>query len=254
VKLIDWIAIIGAFAWTPHLVGLIRYYLSKPEIRIITQNVVELGFTTLGPIFNLRMAFSVKNKDLVISDIKIRLIHESGEERFFDWQGITQQMGKMTMPDATAMPFEKEHSVLAIKLNLKDIEERFIKFQDPNFLAEQREYFQKALKKMTYLKNENKYDSETFLREEEMTELYNFNRRAFPWKIGKYKVCIQVQSPEKFTIVDNEMLFTLLPLHIEQLEENKELLEEDYRNIIAPNQDELSKRNWKWVSPTLVKN
>ena len=114
-KAIDWIAILGALAWAPHLIALIRDWITKSKVRVITQREVEIGFTTYGPIFNLRLAFSVENKDLVISDLRVRLTHESGEERLFEWQGMTQHMGRMTLPDASAMPIEKEQTVLAIK-------------------------------------------------------------------------------------------------------------------------------------------
>ena len=61
-KLIDWIAILGALAWTPHLVNLVREWLAKSKVRVITQREVEIGFTTYGPIFNIRLAFSVENR------------------------------------------------------------------------------------------------------------------------------------------------------------------------------------------------
>ena len=207
-KLIDWIAILGALAWTPHLVGIVKNWLTKSKVRIITQREVEIGFATYGPIFNLRLAFSVENKDIVISDLKIRVTHESGEERIFEWQGITQHMGKMTLPDASAMPFEKEQSVLAIKLN------------------------------------------ETFLREPVMTELYNFNKHSFSWKGGNYKISIEMQSPEKFDLVDNIREFNLTPLDIEKMEKNKELLELDYKRKLTGGDEKV---DWQWCRPVLVK-
>lgn len=249
-KPIDLIAILGALAWTPHVVAMVRSWITKSKIRIITQRKAEIGFTTYGPIFNLRLAFSVENKDIVISDLKIRLTHESGEERVFEWQGITQHMGKMTLPDARAMPFEKEQSVLAIKLNQNDIEERFVRFQEPMFLAKQLSYAEKASKKMTYLKAEKKYDAELFLREPEMTELYSFNKLAFFWKPGKYVFNIEIQSPEKFNLVDNIREFNLSTLEIEKIEKNKELLEQDYQRIIMGEGDEVV---WQWANPSLVK-
>jgi len=250
VKLIDWLAVFGAFAWTPHLIGLLRYWFVKSKVRIITQREVEIGFTTYGPILNLRLAFSVENKSIVISDLKIRLTHESGEERIFEWQGITQHMGKMTLPDAQAMPFEKEQSVLAIKLNQTEIEERFVKFQEPTYLAAQRKYIAGAVKKMSYLKSEGKYDAELFLRESEMTELYSFNKHAFPWKSGIYKVAIEMQSPESYNLVDNIREFILTPLDIEKLEKNKNFLEQDYKRMLFGNDEKIV---WQWCNPDLVK-
>jgi hypothetical protein len=249
-KLIDWVAILGALAWSPHLVQAIRHWLTKSKVRVITQRQLELGFTTYGSILNLRLAFSVENKDLVISDLKIRLTHESGEERLFEWQGITQHMGKMTLPDASAMPFEKEQSVLAIKLNETNIEERFVRFQDPAYLSTQKVHIDRALKKMAYLKEESKYNAESFLREPEMTELYSFNKHAFAWKPGKYSMSIEMQSPEQFNLTDNIREFTLSPLDIERMEKNKDLLEADYRRITTGSEEKIA---WQWCNPSLAK-
>lgn len=252
-KLIDWIAILGALAWSPHLIGLLKSWILKSKVRIITQKSVDIGFTTFGPIFNIRLAFAVENKDIVVSDIKIRLKHDSGEERLLEWQGITQHLGKMKMPDSSEMPYEKEHSVLAVKLNQKDIEERFIRFQEPNFISSQREYIKKVTKKMEYLKTEEKYEGETFLREQEMTDLYSFNKHAFPWKQGRYTVTIEMQSPEKFKVVDNVREFDLTPVDIERLEKNKDQLEIDYKRIVVGIFEEDEEVDWQWCSPVLIK-
>lgn len=252
-KLIDGIAILGALAWAPHLISLIKHYLTKPKVRIITSRAVDIGFTSLGPILNVHLAFSVEHKDLVVSDLKIRLKHESGEERTFEWQGIKQQVGKMTTPDAGSMPFEKEQSVLAIKLNQTQIEERFIRFQDVAFISTKREYENKAIKKIAYLKAENKYEAENFLREQEMTELYNFNKHAFPWKEGEYTVSIEVKSPEKFILSDNVRIFSLSAIDIEELSKNKDVLEADYRRIMIGQKEGEPEIVWNWRFPALRK-
>lgn len=252
-KTIDLIAIVGALAWTPHLISMIKIWLSKSKIRVITERSASIGYTTSGPILNLGIAFSVEHRDIVISDLKIRLKHESGEEKIFEWQGITQQVGKMTLPDAGVMPFEKEQSVLAIKLNQKDIEERFIKCQEISFIVSKLDYESKAVKKIAYLKSENKYEAENFLREQEMTELYSFIKHAFPWKEGKYSLSIDIQSPEEFVIVDNHRDFLLTHLDIEELSKNNDLIEKEYRRQLiglSKNEDDVI---WQWRNPSLVK-
>jgi hypothetical protein len=253
VELIDWIAVFGALAWTPHLLSIFKQWITKSKIRVITHRNAEIGFTTHGPIFNIRIAFSVEHRDIVVSDLKIRLKHESGEEKVFEWQGITQQVGKMTAPDSSVMPFEKEQSVLAIKLNEKEIEERFIKCQEASFIASKQEYESKAIKKIAYLKAEDKYDAKAFLREQEMTELYSFNKHAFPWKQGKYLVTIEIQSPEKFEIVDDKREFLLSHLDIEELAKNKDMIERDYQRIMLGSQEGGEEIVWQWRSPSLVK-
>lgn len=251
-QLIDWIAILGALAWMPHLIGAFKNLLLTSKIRIVTQKSVEIGFTSLGSIFNLRIAFAVENKDIVISEIKVRIKHDSGEERVLEWQGITQQLGTMKIPNAGDMPYEKIHSVLAIKLNQKDIEERFIQFQEPTHLASQIEYVNKANKKMAYLKAEGKYDPVKFLREQEMTDLYIFAKHAFPWKQGKYTVTIEMQSPERFSLVGNQRQFSLTSADIEKLEKNKDQLELDYRRIVVGMNEEDATAVWQWCNPVLT--
>lgn len=252
-EILDWIAILGALAWTPHLISMVKQWLTKSKIRIITHRNAEIGFSTYGPIFNIRLAFSVEHRDIVVSDLKIRLKHERGEEKVFEWQGITQQVGKMTAPGAGVMPFEKEQSVLAIKLNQKEIEERFIRCQEASFIAAKQEYESRALKKMAYLKAEGKYNAEAFLREPEMTELYSFNKHAFPWKQGKYTVTIEIRSPEEFDILDNVREFSLSPLDIEELSKNKEIIELEYRRtLVSPGVDDQN-IIWQWRNPALIK-
>lgn len=251
--IIDWVAIIGALAWTPHLFSMLKSLFTKSKIRVITERSASIGFTTFGPIFNLGIAFSVSNRDIVVTDLSIRIVHESGEEKLFKWQGITQQVGKMTTPDAGVMPFEKEQSVLAIKLNQKDVEERFIRCQETSFISSKQEYEVKAVKKIAYLQAEDKYDVDTFLREQEMTDLYSFNKHAFSWKEGKYSMVIEVQSPEKFKLFDNRREFLLTHLDIEALSKNRDFLEADYRRILAGLNEDEETVSWQWRSPTLIK-
>ena len=252
-KFIDWIAIVGALAWSPHLLSMLKQWLTKSKIRVITNRNAEIGFTTFGPIFNLRLAFVVENRDIVISDIKIRLKHESGEEKVFEWQRITQPVLKMTTPDAGVMPFEKDQTVLAIKLNQKEIEERFIQFREISFIEAQQKYVSEAVRKITYLKAEQRYNAEAFLREQEMTELYSFNKHAFAWKEGKYSVSIEIQSPQKFELFDNNREFLLTQIDITELSQNKDIIELDYRQSFlgVPQGDQ--RISWQWINPTLVK-
>ena len=249
---LDVVAILGALAWTPHIFKVISNIFSVAKVRVIAQRTTEIGFTTFGPIFNIRLAFAVETKDIVISEIKLRLTHEGGDEKLFSWQGIVQHMGRMTLPNAV-MPYEKESSVLAIKLNQKDIEERFIRFQDPLYIDGQREYLYRADKKRSYLIAESKYDPKAFLREPEMAEIYNFNKHSFPWKIGKYCVKIEISSPEKFKVIDNKFEFNLSSMEVEMLQKNKEFLELDYKRFVYVPLEDNEEFEWQWVNPPLVK-
>lgn len=86
-----------------------------------------------------------------------------------------------------------------------------------------------------------------------MTELYSFIKQAFTWKQGKYQLTIEIQSPEKFQIIDNKREFLLSNLDIEELSRNKELIEESYRRELAGLNDGEKELAWQWRFPTLIK-
>ncbi len=254
-KTIEGIAILGALAWLPHLLKLIKDVFTRPKIRIICQRYAEIGYNSLGPILNLRIAFSVRHRDIVISSIKIKLKHESGEEKTLSWQGIVQRLGQIQTPEAGPIPWEKEHSVLAIKLNEKEVEERLIRFQEEDFHTNKETYEGKAAKKLTYLKEKAKYDSDDFLQSEEMKDLDSFIRRWSTWKQGKYSATFYVESPEVFELKDNSYEFSLNPLDIELLEANKEFVKLFFENQIKIGTEgyKAHEINWNWVNPSFNK-
>ncbi|OEF08656.1 hypothetical protein [Vibrio genomosp. F10] len=252
-KLIDWIAVLGALAWLPHVIALIRNYFTKPEVRIITQKHAELGFTTFGPIFNMRVAFAVKNRDLVVSNFRIKVIHESGEEKTYEWQGLKTQVLEMHTNDGT-IPYEKKNSVLAIKLNQKDVEERIIQCQEISYIAGKKAIEDVAIKRLSFDRTQDDYDPIKFVTCQESIDVYNYIKHAFSWKSGKYKVVFEIESPEEFTLVDNEYEFSLLPIDIEELEKNKSNIEQEYINAFVPNDHEKYKKIfWNWRNPSLYK-
>jgi len=162
--IIEGVAILGALAWLPHLIKLMKDLITRPEVRIITQRSAEIGYTIFGPVLNLRIALSVRNRDIVISSIRIKLRHESGEEKLLSWQGIVQRLGQINPPQVGAIPFEKELSVLAIKLTPKEVEERLIRFLEEDYYSKKEPLESKADKKLNYLKGKGEYNPDDFLQ------------------------------------------------------------------------------------------
>ena len=250
-KIIDLVAILGAMAWLPHLISFIKNYFTKPEVRIIAEKTPELGFTTAGPIFNVRVAFSVKNHDIVISNFKVKLKHESGEEKTFEWQGIKQQVLKMTTAQGS-IPYEKENSVLAIKINQKEIEEKTIQCRETSFIIGMKNIEDTAIKKLSFDKEQENYDPIIFLKSQESNDVYNYIKQAFSWKSGRYNVTFHLESPENFTLIGNEYEFNLIPIDIEELEKNKANIEQSYMNLFLGEKHASFKEIfWKWRYPTL---
>ena len=251
----DLAAIVGALAWLPPIFVAIRGWMTKPQIRVITQPSPEVGFTTLGPILNLRVALTVTHKDIVITGIRLKITHESGEQTSLSWRGIVQRMGTMNYPQVGAVPFEKELNVLAMKVSLKDVEERFIRFQNVDFLQHKAELETITLKTMAHLRQTESFDGPSFLKNQEMADLYSYIKQSFSWKPGGYRLQVLLESPDAFTVLDDEYVFTLSPLQVQNLSGNLRHIEQYYANEVLPPKagEQAAPIVWSWVYPEMPK-
>ena len=246
-------ALIGAFAWLPHVIGFFRAIFTKAEIGIIAEKNAEIGFTTFGPIINMRVAFYTKNKDIVVSNIRMRVTHESGDSRLFSWFGVKQQMLQMNTRDTGPIPFEKELSVLAIKLSPKDIEERSIRFQDSKYHEEKGEFEAKAVKKLNYLQSIGQANIVDFLKCEEMSDLKSYITRSFGWKPGVYTLVFELESPEAFSITNNSYRFALSAIDVENLEKNRLVVDRFFESQLLPVEEGKQQEPivWNWRYPAV---
>ena len=250
-------ALVGALAWAPPIFTAVRSWLTKPALRVITQPSPEVGYTTFGPILNLRLALTVKHRDIVITGVKLRLTHESGEETVFSWRGITQRLGQFNAPQVGTVPFEKELNVLAMKVSEKDIEERFIRFQSLTFLERKTDLDSIATKKLFWHRQNDTFSAEDFLRNQEMTEIYEFIKQSFSWKPGGYRLKFLIESPDAFELTGDEYTFSLTPMHVQDLSSNLSLIDKSYKNEVLPPPEtdaDRAERNivWKWVYPEML--
>ncbi len=92
-----------------------------------------------------------------------------------------------------------------------------------------------------------------------MADIYENVRQSFNWKQGKYKLTIQIESPDSFNLSGDEYEFQLSSLHVQELSANLNQVEKSYLNEIAPpvaKPDEGAKPSndevvWKWVYPEM---
>jgi hypothetical protein len=253
VSFTDLAAVVGALAWIPPIFVGIRAWITRPEIRIITQPAPEIGFTTFGPILNIRIALTVRHKDIVITGVRLQVRHESGEESVFSWRGIVQRMGTFNYPQIGAVPFEKESSVLAMKVSPKDVEERFIRFQNLEYLEQKLVLDGVSLKKLAYLRKSDSFDGPSFLKSSEMADVYSYIRQSFSWKPGSYRVKVMLDSPDAFVVIDDEYAFTLSPLQTQNLSDNLNYIEQYFANEVLPMEEgeQRAPINWSWAYPDM---
>ena len=177
------------------------------------------------------------------------LKHQDGDEKVFVWQEIVQTIGTHTYP-AVSVPFQKQSDVLAIKAKESEVEDRFITFQDELFVDRWQDLGEKAMEKRMHLRRQGKTDEE-FLMSVEMSELRTFNERSFSWKEGKYVLHFELDSPQKFRLSGNSYRFSLSSVDIEELQRNKELIDETYRQSVIPKGEDDQEIVWNYRFPEL---
>jgi hypothetical protein len=162
-------------------------------------------------------------------------------------------MGVMTNSQTGPMPIEKELNVLAMKVPVKDVEERLIRFQNQDFLRRKADLEATSLKKMAYQRESNTFLADDFLRCQEMTELYSYNRQSFSWKPGAYQVKVIIESPDNFSLLDDEYTFSLTSLNIQEISKNLNYIEQYYANEVSPLKEGECIKNisWNWVYPEM---
>jgi hypothetical protein len=251
----DIAAIVGALAWIPPVVIFVRGRIVTPVVEVITPRTIELGFSTFGPIINLHVAFVTSRKDLVVSDIRIRLKHESGETRIFSWQGIVQHLGRISNPGSGQLLSEKEQSVLAIKLNQRDVEERFIRFQEEAYQIKKASIEEKALKQLLHLRAAQGFTPSAYHQSMEAKELCSYVKQAFPWKQGRFELTFEMKSRQRFRLVRDHFTFELNQIDIDMLEKNRDMVEPEYRNLIGQGTPGFTPEHvsWNWRYPSLGK-
>ena len=80
------LAVSGALAWlSPIIVPWIIKKFTDTKLTVISHKQFEIGYTTLGPIFNINLAFLAKDKDALIMKIGAHLQHEKKEINYFIW-------------------------------------------------------------------------------------------------------------------------------------------------------------------------
>lgn len=84
-KVTDALAIIGSLAWVYPLIQWINEKLMRTELEIITHKELEIGYSTFGPILNLKMAFSASKDDAFVKEVAIELVHESNQIEKYKW-------------------------------------------------------------------------------------------------------------------------------------------------------------------------
>jgi hypothetical protein len=245
-------AYIGAAAWLPQIATWFYHKYVQPSVRILPNQYAEVSFTSLGPIFNLQMAFSVDKKDIIVDGMELLLRHNDGDSRTLRWAGLGETFSEITnTAGGNKQIISRDQSPIAIKIGTQSLLEKFVRFQESSYHESDRPLIQALIAQFNFLKQTKPIDyvQET-LNSKELFSLVEARKKSFWWKEGRYDIEVRITSPQKFSILNSYFYFELSKNDVFFLERNLDTLETDIKNIISSNLPDFESQpfNWNWAN------
>jgi len=257
----DWVAIVGAAAWAPQIISWIYKFFTKPTLSIYLHSEPEVGYTSLGPIFNIRCALLSKHKDAVLNKFSVILRHESGASSTFNWAGLSEDVSELENPMGPPVSIKKTSLPLVVKVLHTGVAQMSVRFLHEPFKSNMKNVLDPALKRFNFLKTSDKLNTEAeieaLVSEQQFNDIVNTFGSEFIWRIGKYTVTFEFDSPNKYRYKKNEYTFELKHEDIEELKKNLgnmrlNLIQTAKLKIIPDYKEE--PLNWVWRYPEMKKS
>lgn len=251
----DIAAYIGAAAWFPPIIYWIHSWLIKPTVQIVPEEKIELGFTTYGPIFNIRLAISATKRDAIIERLWVDLRHEAGEMRRLTWTGMRETFSEITDGAGNRQLVERDEPAIALKVTTFLLTEKFVRFQDLDFQKRLRPHASALLEHANYLKEQELDLYEAILASREFFAFLEFYKSNYWWKPGRYEVSFGVEGRDDVRIEANLFSFELMQYDIDAFRSNLDLLKLDFENTVKMQIPgyQLKPVPWIWRNVPLVK-
>lgn len=251
------IAIVGAAAWLPQVFSWIKSCLLKPKLRFVPQEITQIGYTSLGPIFSQNFAISASRKDALVEKITATVIHEGGARHDFYWKYLSERGAEIRGVSGEIAEFSKNQPAIALKVSILGLTEKTIIFQDLEYLRNLVILFARQREKENYLEKASvpNYQEEV-IKSKEFLDTQDFIKTGFYWQRGKYDVCLYVHETSLKKPHVEHFRFELSKSDVEQLEKNIKETQENFKDIVlykGKKLEEWPKRVWSWVNPAFYR-
>src|SRR5258705_3313779 len=129
----DWLALVGAGAWLPHVWGALKKRILRPTVAIVPDTELDVQFDEDGAGIQVALAFEVRELDCTVRDMTAVLSHTAGRRQTLTWAEYVENVGHMVIPGAGVGTFIRGQRAIAIRLEGGQLSERIINFQSREF-------------------------------------------------------------------------------------------------------------------------
>jgi hypothetical protein len=249
----DVAAYIGAAAWIPQIFRWGYKAYAKPIVTIIPNKQIELGYTTFGPILNIRLGLAVERKDVILNEIYVTVRHSDHDTHVLTWMGMSEKFSEISDEMGKKQVVERSDDAIALKLSTLMLTQKFVRFQDTEFHQEVASPMNEATAHQSYLMKAEPNYHDKLMASEQVHKLVEEYKKHFWWKAGKYSIHFQIRSPFKVNLSEKSFDFELLQDDIDALRQNLDLLRPAIENQIKLGLTGYTPKPlpWVWRNPKL---
>lgn len=248
----EWVALVGAAAWLPHVGNWIYRTLVTPKIHFVPDRELELGYTNYGPIINVRASLFADRKDAIIEEIFLTATHERGRQIALVWQSYIEKFSEIRSATGETAEASRDQPATALRASTLLPIDRFIRFQDPDFQRRWRSLINDVVTEQARLEAAEGYQPEMLLQSREYHALMEHLRHSFPWEAGTYSLKFRIKVLGLRGEFSGSSQFTLTNGDIDRLRETVSRVIADIEAVVrnVP-QDERKPLQLNWAAPHL---
>lgn len=226
----DIVALVGAAAWLPQL----WRFLQKPKVTPIVGGQIELGFTSLGPVFNPKIAFRVERRVALVIGIDFKVVHERGQVTNFKCTQLVEYGSQSESTSGEKAVHQRQQDVVAIVLNPVAIVERKVNSREANCLHRLEELNIDLARAIDRMRSDAADWIDQLQRSREYADISKFLEDSFLWRAGKYSVECFVTVAGQSQPSRCSFQFILGDKSVALLKDNIQIIEEKFRTSLLP--------------------
>jgi hypothetical protein len=218
------VAYIGAAAWLPQIGVWIVKWLTKPKLNLKLAPTILLTHSPHGTSIALITALSAERRDAFITEIKLRVTHERGEERILCWETLSETvMGIRGLPET--LSFENSQPALALKVSTMAVTQKTIWFLGSASKSKSLEVIARLQEHVEFLKAHSQDPASELLRSKEFSQAKDLLAEDLFWKEGEYTCELEIYESNRKAPHRESFKFLLTKADATELRDNVSSIE-----------------------------
>ena len=219
-------------AWIPS----IREWLQKPEVHIVSGELLEVSYMEFGNVLNVWCAFASFDKAALFESFALHLIHEDGTKTEFNFAGLSESTSAQSSSGERVL-WGKQTNVHVLAVAQDSAVERLAMFRDRAQSDKVRALYERIVPLLERLKNTEGPDWRNTMRKTaEFDEYRRTVQEGQIWKRGRYAVTMTAKVKQLDKPAEHHFTFELSDADIRVIRSNLEPIDKFVSSVLA--QDE----------------